>query len=259
MPDLRAISRNRGLAVLLAAGWLAGSGAARAAVVYQVQEMPGEVVGAWDVNILADDVHFAAPTILSQVRIRLAIAGAQECKLWLFDGLNRPPLHVATFTNVPAASPYDVSTYDFDMDVQVPRDLYVGFSAQGDGWTNTWSDYWSRGTNRVVGAAGTPGQYYYGPVSGGQLTTAYAAGDVSFGCLQIHAVPARIDAVAVATGQVQLAVTALPIRGTNAVETAAAASSTDWIELETLPAGVSNHVWTTNAAAAAAFFRIKTR
>ena len=258
MPVFRAIPRKRGLAALLAAGWLAGSGAARAAVVYQVQEMPGEVVGAWDVNILADDVHFAAPTILSQVRIRLAIAGAQECKLWLFDGLNRPPLHVATFTNVPAASPYDVSTYDFDMDVQVPRDLYVGFSAQGGGWTNTLSDYWSRGTNLVVGVAGTPGQYYYGPVSGGQLTTAYAADGVSFGCLQIHAVPARIDEVTVAADQVQLAISALPIHGSNVLESAPDAGGA-WTEQEPLPAGAASHVWTTNAAAAAAFFRIKTR
>lgn len=258
MPAFRAIPRKFGLAVLLAAWPIAGFEAARAAVVYQVQEIPGQVVGAWDVNILADDVHFAAPTLLSQVRLRLAIAGAQECKLWLFDGLNRPPLFVATFTNVPAANQFDVSTYDVDVDVQVPRDLYVGFSAQGGGWTNTLSDYWSRGTNLVVGVAGTPGQYYYGPVSGGQLTTAYAADGVSFGCLQIHAVPARIDGVTMAADQVQLGISALPIHGTNVLESADAAGGA-WTEAAPLPAGVSNHVWTTNAAAPAAFYRVKTR
>ena len=61
--------------IAAAIAWALGAGAAPGAVVYEVPEMKGEVVGAWDVNILADDVHFATPTLLSQVRIRLAIAG----------------------------------------------------------------------------------------------------------------------------------------------------------------------------------------
>ena len=218
------------------------------------------MVGAWDVNILADDVHFETAAIISKIRIRLAIKGTQTCTLWVFDALHSAPIHTVTFTNGIATNQHDVSTYDFPMHLQVPRDVYVGFSAQGDGWTNTLSDYWSRGSVVNQGVAGTAGQYYYGPVAGGQLTASYNSGDSSFGCMQILAEPARIDGMEVATGHVHLAISELPIYATNAVERVESAGETNWAEAETLPLGASNHAWVaTNGPATCSFFRIKTR
>ena len=228
------------------------------ASIYEVPETPGEVVGAWDVNILADDVHFETAAIVNMIRMRLAIKGNQACMLWVFDALNRPPIYTVAFTNVPAAGPFDVSTYDFSMHRQVPRDVYVGFSAQGDGWTNTLSDYWSWGSVVTQGIAGTAGQYHYGTVAGGQLTTSYNAGNGSYGCMQILAEPARIDGVEMATGHVHLAISELPIYATNAVERVESAGETNWAEVETLPLGASNHVWVaTNGPATSAFYRVR--
>ena len=230
------------------------------ASIYEVPEDKGIVMGAFDVNILADDVHFETAAIINKIRMRLAIKGTQTCTLWVFDALNSPPIHAVAFTNAPATNQFDVSTYDFPMHLQVPRDVYVGFSAQGDGWTNTLSDYWSRGSVVNQGVAGTAGQYYYGPVAGGQLTASYNSGDSSFGCMQILAEPARIDGMEVATGHVHLAISELPIYATNAVERVESAGETNWAEAETLPLGASNHAWVaTNGPATCSFFRIKTR
>jgi hypothetical protein len=233
---------------------------APAAPIYEVAEEPLKVVGAWDVNILADDVHFETPAVIRQVRMRLAIKGSQACQLWIFAALDSPPIYTAAFTNVPATNGYNVATYDFDMQLQVPRDIYVGFSAQGDGWTANASDYWTRGFSVNRGVAGTPGVYYYGLVTGGQLTASYSAGDSLHGCLQILSEPVQIGAMEVASGQVSLAISALPIYATNVVERIESAGNTNWIEAETLPLGASNHVWTsTNSSATRFFYRVKSR
>ena len=105
---------NPGLrAWLQTVGWIAwalGGGGAAGATIYEVPENYDKFVGARDENIMADDVHFETAAILKQVRIRLAIRGSQTCKIWLFDALSSPPLHVAEFTNVPATNATDVST-----------------------------------------------------------------------------------------------------------------------------------------------------
>ena len=229
-------------------------------VIYEASENPSNVVGAFDVNILADDVHFETASIIRKIRIRLAIASNQTCKLWIFDATDSLPLHVVPFTNVPAATPFDVSTYDFDMQLQVPKDIYVGFSAQGAGWTNTLSDYWSRGTHVYSGVPGSAGQYFYGPVAGEKLTASYNSGDGSYGCLQIFSEPARITGMAVASGQVDLAVGFLPIHATNAVESRAAPDGDDWTDRGPLESGAENAVWSGPlVGATSAYYRIKTR
>lgn len=229
-------------------------------VIYEASENPSNVVGAFDVNILADDVHFETASILSKIRVRLAIAGAQTCKLWIFDATNSLPLQVVPFTNVPAGTTYDVSTYDFDLQLQVPKDIYVGFSAQGDGWAATLSDYWSRGTHVYAGVPGSAGQYFYGPVAGEKLTASYNSGDSSYGTLQIVSEPARITGVAVASGQVNLAVAALPIHATNAVERSDVVGDTNWQEQGTLPLGLAATTWSgSNGAPTSAFYRIRSR
>jgi len=251
--SMHARRRTVGLAV-----WILTAAAAGAAI-YEVPENNDNFVGARDANILADDVHFETASIVKLVRIRLAIRGTQTCKLWLFDALNSPALHVATFTNVPATDGTDVSTYDFPMHLQVPKDIYVGFSAQGDGWTNG-ADYWSLGDAVNAGVAGTPGGYYYGTVVGEQLTDIFNIVYATYGCMQILSEPVRIDAAGVATGFVNLAIAELPIHATNAVERIASLGATNWTEVEKLPQGASNHLWSVPAGTAtAAFYRVTSR
>ena len=251
---MRARRRTAGLAV-----WILTVAAAGAAI-YEVPEYRDHLVGARDVNILADDVHFETAAVVSMVRLRLAIAGQQTCQVWLFAATNAAPLYVAAFTNAPATNEFGVSTYDFPMHVQVPKDVYVGFSAQGDGWTVNDTDYWSQGTNVHVGVAGSAGRYYYGPVADAQLTASYDAGDGTYGCMQVLSEPVRIDAAAVATGFVNLAISELPIHATNAVERIASLGATNWTEVEELPQGASNHVWSVPVGTAtAAFYRVTSR
>ncbi len=232
---------------------------AKAQVIYQVPENGDKIVGARDENIMADDIHFGTASIIRLVRIRLAIRGTQTCKLWLFDALNSPPLHAAAFTNVPAANERDMSTYDMPMLVQVPQDVYVGFSAQGDGWTNK-ADFWSQGATVDVGVADNPGIHYYGPVTGEQLTASFNIGSPTYGCLQIFYEPVRFDGIEVATGQLGLAISSLPLHATNRLEQIDSLGGTNWAEVETLPLGVSNCAWTaTNGAATRAFYRVISR
>ena len=229
------------------------------AVIYEVPENKTNFVGARDVNILADDVHFKTASIISKVRMRLAIKGVQACTIWLFDAMNSLPIHTVSFTNVPAFNEFDVSTYDFDMHVQVPKDIYVGFSAQGDGWTNN-ADFWSLGTVVNQGVAGTAGQYYYGPVTGEQLNAIYNIGDSSFGCLQILSEPVQVTNLVVATGQVHPAIAALPIYATNAVERIETIGGTNWQDRGTLSLSVESTTWSeSNSAPTSAFYRIKSR
>jgi hypothetical protein len=229
------------------------------ATIYEVPENPGNLVGAWDVNIFADDVHFGTASIISKIRMRLAIRGVQTCKLWLFTATNSAPIHTVSFTNVSAIYPIDVTTYDFDMQVQVPKDIYVGFSAEGDGWTNN-ADFWSRGTVLNRGVTNTAGQYYYGPVAGEKLTTIFPSGDSSFGCLQILSEPVQIASMGIATGHVHLAAASLPIYATNTVERCDTVGGTNWQDRGTLPLGVSSTTWgESNNAPTSSFYRVKSR
>ncbi len=240
-----------GLCAWTAWVWAQGS-------IYEVPEVAGEVVGAWDVNILADDVEFEVASIIRMVRLRLAIAGEQDCRVWIFDSLNAPPLHVQAFTNVPATNQFDVSTYDIELRVQVPREVYIGFSAQGDGWGETDSDFWSRGNVVNRGVEGTRGQYYYGPVAGGQLTTMYAADIVSYGCIQILSEPVRIEGVETGAVEIHLTIDSLPVHASNRVMRSTSAAGSAWEERGELPAGVESANWSESlAGGTSAFYRIE--
>ena len=78
--------------------------------------------------------------------------------------------------------------------------------------------------------------------------------------MQILSEPVRIDAAGVATGFVNLAISELPIHATNAVERIASLGATNWTEVEELPQGASNHVWSVPVGTAtAAFYRVTSR
>jgi hypothetical protein len=116
------------------------------------------------------------------------------------------------------------------------------------------------GVNVVEGVAGTAGVYYYGSVAGGQLTTAFSAGNGTLGCLQILSEPVHIDTVSVVTGHVHLAISSLPLQITSIVERCESAGDTNWQEWAVLPLGASSQTWTaSNPAATTFFYRVKSR
>lgn len=213
--------------------------------IYQVPVERIDVIGAWDANILADDVHFGVPSIISEIRIPLAIAGEQECTLWIFDALNSPPIHTVSFTNVPSSSPSnDFHEYVFEMDLQVPRSIYVGFSAQGGGWGENDTDYWECGTGVTTGVPGDAGLFYFGSVAGGELTSGFSTPNASLrAALTIRATPVRIQHIDVETNQVALAIQDLPIHATNILERADSPSAEVWEEVDLLPLGEPSATW----------------
>lgn len=246
------------LSVVLIFTLCAAVGAADA--VYHIVDHDGEFVGAWDVNMLADDVHFEVPSIIREIRMPMAIAGLQTCTLWIFDNTNSPPLYTAAFSNQLATTNSDSTVYVFEMNLQVPKDIYLGFSAQGDGWGLTESDYWGRGYIVRQGIPGTAGEYYYGPVSGGQLTTSYASGDASFGALEILSQPVQITSLESVTGQVRMAVSSLPIYASNVVERSESVGGTNWLVRGALPVGEAAASWSESGPESSAqFYRVKSR
>ena len=241
----------------LAAGLVHAGGAWGAeAVIYQVPGEKGEVVGAWDVNLLADDVHFASASILREIRMPLAIAGVQTCRLWIFDALNAEAIYTAAFTNILATNQYDVHTHVFPMQLQVPKDIYVGFSAQGGGWGANAADYWNHGKTKEQGGAGTAGEYYYGPVAGGRLTTVYQVVGAFYGGLEVVAEPVQITRMEVEGNQVDLDLAMLPVLAMNILERSDLQGG--WEGVEILPLGASNYAWSaTNATAGTGFYRVR--
>jgi len=63
------------------------------AALYEVSGECGKVVGAWDANILSDNVHFEVPSLLREIRMPMAITGVQTCQLWGFEAMSRTPIH----------------------------------------------------------------------------------------------------------------------------------------------------------------------
>jgi hypothetical protein len=255
------MSRWLSLSVVLLLGLCPGLSASDA--LYEVPGDPDEVVGAWDVNIMADDVHFQTASIIREIRMPMSIAGIQTCTLWIFDALNSAPLHTQVFENVAAMSEFSLHTYVFNMQVQVPKDIYIGFSAQGGGWGATASDFWSWGTQVLGGVTGTAGVYYYGPVAGEQLTTSYLPvppAHISFGSLEIQSDPVQASALTVSTGRVSLTFASLPIYASNVVERSESLSGTNWQARGSLPAGASTAVWSENGSMSSMqFYRVKSR
>lgn len=191
---------------------------AEARTVYEVPVDPtANVLGVQDANIVVCRVEFDGPTILSRIEIPLAIRGEQTCTLWLFHQLNQPAVAQIPFTNVSAGGTFDFTTYTFELDLQVPRVLYVGVSAQGDGWGANLADYWECGTVAVAGTPDTLGTFYWGPVVGGQVSQSFFAGPL-YGALRIEAKPVTFSTLEPAGGDWQIQIDHLPLYGTNWLE-----------------------------------------
>jgi hypothetical protein len=237
--------------------------AAQADVLYDVADLSTNAVGVFDDNIMADDVHIQRPAVIKRIDMLLAIAGAQKCALWVFGQTNQDALCVIPFTNRPAAHKYDVWPYSFDISAEVPRDFYVGVSAQGAGWGAYNSDSVYGGTNVAVGIAGNFNRFYYGPVTNGQLLNYYDAptnADVGFLFMTIsgtYRVPA-ISGLSISGDTVHLAITNLLCGETNVIERGRSLVSNLWNSKAKFVAGGDQTNWseTSSSDGNGIFYRV---
>ncbi|QBG46426.1 hypothetical protein EGM51_03070 [Verrucomicrobia bacterium S94] len=138
--------------------------------VYETTDSEAEYGGAWDINIFADDVHFHHGGIITNVTLFLSIKGTnQNCRLWIFDNVVSDAIYTTTFSNTPSSSPTDFRAYHFPMRLSVPKDIYIGFSAEGDGWDEQLLDSAELAPTITRGTASGAGFYWWGPVENSQL------------------------------------------------------------------------------------------
>jgi len=141
-------------------------------IIYETSgESSGGPVGAFDVNILAEDITLSQAGIsqIAGVELTLAIAGEQEVKLWFFEEFNAPAIHVEDLGLMNTDGEYTTFLFELGAPVAVPQNFYFGFSVQGNGESD-----WIQTAAEVVVGAGTPGTYFYGPIAGGMLTNEWA-------------------------------------------------------------------------------------
>jgi len=202
--------------------------------------------GVWDVNILADDVHFRSGGIITNVEMSLAINGNQECRLWIFDGLVKDALYSVEFANTHSSYSFDFVKYSFEMRLSVPEDIYIGFSCQGDGWmgsTDPWTDYSENMGVVTNGIAKNAGIYWYGPASGGQLNQGYHAGSGDYFKLRVDMIQPEIIDCAITNGTVSLVVTNVSEYATYLVERSFGMLSNAWDEAGEFTTNASCALW----------------
>ncbi|MDP6524964.1 MAG: hypothetical protein QGI24_06840 [Kiritimatiellia bacterium] len=187
------------LSVLLVTFLLAVT--AMGVTVYETVSPSGNKSGAWDVNILADDVHFRCGGIITNVVMSLAIRGTNSCRVWIFDGFLRDAIYSAPFTHVPSSSSLDFQEYSFPMRVSVPKDIYIGFSAEGDGWGGSnLTDHAENDSTVASGIATNAGIYWWGAVAGGQLNQGANFGSGDYFNLNVQMLQPEITDVVVTNG-----------------------------------------------------------
>lgn len=228
---------------------------AAAETVYLTDNRSSYDLGVYDVNILADDIHLEHASIITNIATLLAVAGVQECGLWIFDSLNSPPLLHVPFTNVTSLTDADLRPYSFSMNLPVPKDIFVGFSAQGDGWNANNSDVIKGATNVMIGISSNSRTYYFGSVAGGQLTTEYPVDNPAFFTIQIKEAPLRISAIDTVNEGIELSVTNLYPGTTNRLE-----HSTDggrWESVTNFIAGPPGASWIDTNANGHTLYRLR--
>jgi hypothetical protein len=237
------------------------TGLSSAETLYDVDWPSGQAIGAFDANILADDAHLPRPAVVTHIDVALCIKGQQDCSLWLFGGLQQDALRVIPFTNQAAASQSDFFYYSFDMEQEVPKDFYIGFSAQGDGWGVNLSDSAFGGGDVMTGIASNENVFYYGSVAGGRLTKSYQpAVNAGFFTMTVSGrllVPS-VGGVSVAMDGVQLLVTNLCSWETNVVQRSGTPGSNGWDSVASFvcAGGATNWTGTLPAGTNRAFYRV---
>lgn len=136
-------------------------------IIYETSGEGSSPVGAFDVNILAEDISLLTSGIsmISGVELSLAIDGDQEVKLWFFDEFNAPAIHVEDLGILNTDGVSTMFQFELGAPIAVPQNLYIGVSIQGNDATD-----WIKTASEVVIGAGTPGTYFYGSIAGGILT-----------------------------------------------------------------------------------------
>ncbi|MGD9872906.1 MAG: hypothetical protein AB7T27_01425 [Kiritimatiellia bacterium] len=225
-----------------------------AETVYLTSDSAYDGIGGFDVNIMADDIHLNHSAIITNITLPLAIAGTQICGLWIFESLNSPALHYWPFVNSTSSNDQDMKIYSFGIHAVVPKDFYIGFSAQGGGWNTTSSDYVRCGSSVLTGVASNNGVFYYGSVSGGQLTAEYAPGYPAFFTIQVKEAPLHISALQPAGGGIEISATNFYPGTTNHVERNINGS---WIAVTNFVAGSSGANWIDTQSNGHALFRLR--
>lgn len=246
MPDTGCQMRRGVSAAVVLTLILSAAGPAQGETVYETEGFSGYAIGAFDENIMADDVHIDAAATVTNIQLALAISGEQNCRVWLFDDVKSEALWSQPFTNVSAAHKADVTVYSFDLYVRVPRDFYVGFSAQGDGFNEFNTDWAQTATDVVVGTASNYNIFFYGAVAGGQLTTPFAPPEnCGYLDIRVQAGPAApvITSVACSNDTARLTIENLLPGKTNEVQRSAGAPFNDWTRAGRFVAGAMQTNW----------------
>lgn len=139
-------------------------------IIYETTGDGVSPVGAFDVNILAEDITLLHPgiNVISGVELSLRIDGDQEVKLWFFDELDAPALHVEDLGIMNTDGVSTLFQFELAAPIAVPQNIYFGVSIQGNDATD-----WIETATEVVIGAGTPGTYFYGSIAGGMLTNSW--------------------------------------------------------------------------------------
>jgi hypothetical protein len=200
------------------------------------------MAGGWDVNIFADDVHFHHGGIITNIEMHLAIRGNQQCTLWIFEDLGQEPLYTTAFTNIPSDWA-KFKTYQFPLYLDVPKDLYIGFSAQGNGWNQELTDFSDNATNNSSGIAFTPGSYWWGPVSGRQLIDGGVYQSFDHFRLKIDMLQPDISDFSVSSTTCTFDLNNLSAFATHSVERTSSLSSNTWNKTVMIFPGPTSVKW----------------
>ena len=142
-------------------------------------ETSGETspVAAFDENILAEDISLQQHgiSLISGVELSLNIYGEQEVKLWFFEDLNAPAIHVEDLGMLNTDGATTMFQFELSAPLAVPQNLYIGVSIHGNGA----SDWLQTATDVVIGS-GTPGTYFYGSIAGGILDNTWTTSSEHF-------------------------------------------------------------------------------
>jgi len=134
-------------------------------IVYETSGSTSDL-GPYDSNILAEDITLSesGETEIGGVELVLNIDGEQSVKLWFFDQLNSPAIHVEDLGSLNTYGQDLTFQFELNEPLLVPQNFYFGVSIQGNGNTD-WIDC----HQSVITGSGTPFTYFYGSIAGGIL------------------------------------------------------------------------------------------
>ena len=225
---------------------------------YETVDATDLMAGGWDINIFADDVHFHHGGIITNIEMHLAIRGNQQCKLWIFDDLGKDPIYTTAFTNIPSGWA-QFKTYQFPLHLDVPKDIYVGFSAQGDGWNGERVDFSDNATNVTSGLITTPGSYWWGSISGGQLVDGGVYTSYDHFRMKVDMIPPMITDYSFAADSYTIGVSNLSTFAAHSIERSQNLASNTWNKTVTIYPGPSSATCSGSRTdySGSAFYRIR--